>query len=211
LKHSEHNIVEWPNKSVLEKGKSVLISRLLEWMNCNLIFFLGFVQIFDFDNFRYIFRTSRSYTPPFVYYFSYIQVWFELKLIFNWTLTTVDTKNATLSNCSYEAPCEWNFKKLVRCGKSSIGRRECDQPGPFPIIRLQVTAVWKCCCFVSVLFRICFCFVSALFLLCFCFVSDWSLLCYCFVFTVCLLCVCFVTPCSDLSFVFPLNLHFFFL
>jgi hypothetical protein len=33
------------------------------------------------------------------------------------------------------------FKKLVRSGKSSIRQRACDQPGPFSIIRLEVTAV----------------------------------------------------------------------
>ena len=33
------------------------------------------------------------------------------------------------------------IKKLVRSGKSSIGQKECDQPGPFPIIPLEVTAV----------------------------------------------------------------------
>ena len=32
-------------------------------------------------------------------------------------------------------------KKLVRSGKSLIRRRECLQPGPFSIIRLEVTAV----------------------------------------------------------------------
>ena len=46
-------------------------------------------------------------------------------------------------NCYCEALCEWNFKKMVRSKNSSIGQRECDQPGPFPIIHLEVTAIWK--------------------------------------------------------------------
>jgi hypothetical protein len=56
--------------------------------------------------------------------------------------TTHCTKNAPLLNCC-KAPCEWNLNNLVRSGKSSIRWRECDQPGPFLIIRLEVTAVWK--------------------------------------------------------------------
>jgi hypothetical protein len=32
---------------------------------------------------------------------------------------------------------------LVRSGKNFIRQRECDQSGPFPIIRLEVTAVCK--------------------------------------------------------------------
>ena len=46
-------------------------------------------------------------------------------------------------NCYCEALCEWNLKKMVRSGNRLIRRRECDQLGPFPIIRLEVTGVWK--------------------------------------------------------------------
>jgi hypothetical protein len=35
------------------------------------------------------------------------------------------------------------FKKLVRSGNSSIRQRECDLLGPFPIIRLEITGIWK--------------------------------------------------------------------
>jgi hypothetical protein len=35
------------------------------------------------------------------------------------------------------------IKQLVRSGKNLIRRRECDQPGSFPTIRSEVTAVLK--------------------------------------------------------------------
>jgi hypothetical protein len=46
-------------------------------------------------------------------------------------------------NCYYEAPCEWNSKKLMRSGKILIRQRECDQLEIFLIIRLEVRAVWN--------------------------------------------------------------------
>jgi hypothetical protein len=40
-------------------------------------------------------------------------------------------------------PVNENFKKLVKSGKSLIRQRECNQPGYFPIIHLEITAVLK--------------------------------------------------------------------
>jgi hypothetical protein len=54
---------------------------------------------------------------------------------------TVLEKTGTAEDCCCEAPCEWNLKKLVRSEKNSIRRRECDQPGSFSIIHLEVIAV----------------------------------------------------------------------
>ena len=52
--------------------------------------------------------------------------WFNTGLIKNLMLC--------YKNCCCKAPCEWNFEKLVRSGKSSIRRRECNQPN-IPKIR----------------------------------------------------------------------------
>jgi hypothetical protein len=49
--------------------------------------------------------------------------------------------NALTKIVSAMLPVNEIFEKLVRSGKSSIRQRECDQPGPFPIICLEVTAV----------------------------------------------------------------------
>jgi hypothetical protein len=63
-----------------------------------------------------------------------------------WSSAQSDITRFWFQNGPYcAAPYEWNIKRLVRSGKSSIRWRECNQPGsgPFWNIRLEVIAVWK--------------------------------------------------------------------